>query len=61
MDESKKLKRLIRKEGTRLKKSTKSGMDDDRARCLAIEQMVKCELWDAERVYVNGILQNGLE
>ena len=26
-----------------------------------IEQMVKRELWDAERVYVNGILQNGLE
>ena len=26
-----------------------------------IEQMVKCELRDAERVYVNDILQNGLE
>ena len=28
---------------------------------LDIEQMVKRELQDAERVYVNGILQNGLE
>ena len=36
-------------------------MDEDRARYLDIEQMVKCELQDAERVYVNGILQNGLE
>ena len=36
-------------------------MDDDMARYLDIEQMVKHELWDAERVYVNGILQNGLE
>ena len=36
-------------------------MDEDRARYLDIEQMVKCELRDAERVYVNGILQNGLE
>ena len=34
-------------------------MDEDRARY--IEQMVKRELRDAERVYVNGILQNGLE
>ena len=36
-------------------------MDKDRARYLDIEQMVKCELRDAERVYVNGILENGLE
>ena len=36
-------------------------MDEDRARYLYIEQMVKRELRDAERVYVNGILQNGLE
>ena len=36
-------------------------MDEDRARYLDIEQMVKRELRDAERVYVNGILQNGLE
>ena len=36
-------------------------MDEDRARHLDIEQMVKRELRDAERVYVNGILQNGLE
>ena len=36
-------------------------MDLDRARYLDIEQMVKRELRDAERVYVNGILQNGLE
>ena len=49
------LKRLIRK------KAKKSGMDEDRARYLDIEQMVKRELRDAERVYVNGILQNGLE
>ena len=34
-------------------------MDEDRARY--IEQIVKRELRDAERVYVNGILQNGLE
>ena len=26
-----------------------------------VEQMVKRELRDAERVYVNGILQNGLK
>ena len=39
----------------------KSGMDEDRARYLDIEQMVKHALRDAERVYVNGILQNGLE
>ena len=36
-------------------------MDEDKARYLDIEQMVKRELRDAERVYVNGILQNGLE
>ena len=35
-------------------------MDEDRARYLDIEQMVKRELRDAKRVYVNGILQNGL-
>ena len=35
-------------------------MDEDIARYLDIEQMVKRELRDAERVYVNGILQNGL-
>ena len=34
-------------------------MDEDRARYLEIEQMVKRELRDAKRVYVNGILQNG--
>ena len=55
------LKILIRKNGRRLKKAEESGMDEDRARYLDIEQMVKCELRDAERVYVNGILQNGLE
>ena len=36
-------------------------MDEDMAMYLDIEQMVKRELRDAERVYVNGILQNGLE
>ena len=36
-------------------------MDEDRARYLDIEQMVKRELRDAERVYVIGNLQNGLE
>ena len=36
-------------------------MEEDMARYLDIEQMVKRELRDAERVYVNGILQNGLE
>ena len=55
------LKRLIRKKGRHFKKAKKSGMDEDRARYLDIEQMVKRELRDAERVYVNGILQNGLE
>ena len=54
-------KRLIRKKGRRFKKAKKSGMDKDRARYLDIEQMVKRELRWAERVYVNGILQNGLE
>ena len=55
------LERLIRKKGRCFKKAKKSGMDEDRARYLDIEQMVKRELRDAERVYVNGILQNGLE
>ena len=55
------LKRLIRKKGRRFKKAKKSGMEENRARYLDIEQMVKRELRDAERVYVNGILQNGLE
>ena len=55
------LKRLIRKKGRRFKKAKKSGMDEDRARYLDIEQMVKRELRDAERVSVIGILQNGLE
>ena len=54
------LKRLIRKKGRRFNKANKSGIDEDRARYLDIEQMVKRELRDAERVYVNGILQNGL-
>ena len=54
-------KTLIRKKGIRFKKAKKSGMDEDRARYLNMEQMVKRELLDAERVYVNGILQNGLE
>ena len=52
---------LIRKKGRRFKKAKKSGMDENRARYLDIKQMVKRELQDAERVYVNGILQNGLE
>ena len=55
------LKRLIRKKGRRIKKAKKSGKDEDRARYLDIEQMVKRELRNAERVYVNGIPQNGLE
>ena len=54
-------KRLIRKQGRRFKKANKSGMDEDRARYLDIEQMVTRELWEAERVYVNGILQNNLK
>ena len=49
------------KERKTFKKAKKSGMDEDRARYLDIEQMVTRELRDAERVYVNGILQNGLE
>ena len=36
-------------------------MDKDRARYLDIEQIVKHDLLDVERVYVIGILQNGLE
>ena len=55
------LKRLIKKKDRSFKKAKKSGMDEDRARYLDIEQMVKCELGDEERGYVNGILQNGLE
>ena len=43
------LKRLIRKKCRRFKKAKKSGMDEDRARYLDIEQMVKRELRDAER------------
>ena len=46
------LKRQIRKKGRRFKKAKKSGMDEDRVRYLYIEQMVKRELRDAERVYV---------
>ena len=52
---------MNRNKGRRLKKAKKSGMDKDRARYLDIEQMIKRELRDAEMVYVNGILQNGLE
>ena len=55
------LKRLIRKKSIRFKIANKSGMDEDMAKYLDIEQMVKRELRDAERVYVNGILHNGLE
>ena len=47
----------MRKKGIRFKKAKKSGMDEDKD----IEQIVKRELRDAERVYMNGILQNGLE
>ena len=36
-------------------------MNKDRARYLDIKQMVKREIRDAERVYVNDIVQNGLE
>ena len=54
-------KRLIRKKGRRFKKANKSGIDEDMARYLDIEQIVKRELQDVERVYVNDILQNGLE
>ena len=49
------LKRLIRKKGRGFKKTKKSGMDEHRARYLDIEQMVKRELRDAERAYVNGL------
>ena len=49
-------KRLIRKKGRHFNKARKSEMDEDMARYLDIEQMVKRELRDAERVYVNGIL-----
>ena len=55
------LKILIRKKDRRSKKTKKSGMDEDRARYLDLEQMVKREQLDAERVYVNGSLQNSLE
>ena len=36
-------------------------MDEDMARYLDIKHMVKRELRGAERVYVNGIIENGLE
>ena len=49
------LKRIIIKKGRRFKTAKKSGMDEDSARHLDIEQIVKRELRDAERVYVNGI------
>ena len=55
------LKRLIRKKCRRFKKAKKSGMDEDREWYLDIEQLTKREIRNAERVYVNGILQNGLE
>ena len=55
------LKRLIRKKVRRFKKAKKSGMDEDIARYLDIEQIVKREQRDAKMVYVNGILQNGIE
>ena len=60
MDEHK-LKKTIRMKGRSFKKAKKSVMDKDMARYLDIEQIVKCDLQDSERVYVNGILQNGLE
>ena len=50
------LKRLIRKKGRRFEKANKSGMDEDRTGYLDIEQMVKRELRDAERVYVNTVI-----
>ena len=46
------LERLIRKKGRRFKKAKKSGMYEDRTRYLDIEQMVRRELRDVERVYV---------
>ena len=55
------LTRIIRKKVRRFKKSKKSGMNEDRTRYLDIEHVVKRELWDVERVYVNEILQNCLE
>ena len=55
------LKRLIRKKGRRFKKAKKSGMDEDMTRYLDIEQMVNRKQRDAETVYVNDILQNGIE
>ena len=55
------LERLIRKKCRRFKKAKKSGMYEDRTRYLDIEQMVRRELRDADRVYVNDIPQNGLE
>ena len=55
------LKGLMRKKCRRFKKATKSRMDEDRTRYLDIEQVVKRELRDAERVFVHGILQNGLK
>ena len=45
----------MRKKGRSFKKAKKSGMDEDRARYLDIEQMVKRVLRDAERVYVNDL------
>ena len=36
-------------------------MEEDRARYLDIEEIIKRELRDAERVYVNDILHTGLE
>ena len=55
------LKRLLRKKARRFNKANKSDMDEERARYLDIEQIIRRELRDAERVYVNGIFQNGLE
>ena len=54
-------KRLIRNKGRSFKNAKKCGMDEYRARYFDIEQMVKRELRNAERVYVNSILQNDLE
>ena len=54
------LKKLIRKKGRRFNLRKQRSLED-RARYLDIEQMVKRELRDAERVYVNSILQNVLE
>ena len=53
-------KKLIRKKGRRFNLRKQRSLED-RARYLDIEQMVKRELRDAERVYVNSILQNVLE